>query len=296
MDLSKTVYAIIGVLVAVLVVATVAVPVVEDSTKVIDTRVENSNYRYMMVDDDMDDRIVVSSTDPSSGVFTINGTPVTFLSDDEWGNFYLIATDTLFLRLYSDGVYATYEGKHWHYNISNGFEIVFENGTWTLTRPDVDPLTRTYEWLFYPSSDGSYGLFRSSEVWVDRDAMVVAWKESATSSEGVITMPTMSVWGSIDDGLVHSAWIEESDEYVDVSADTTTYFDIIESGDKADKITICASYGSNSQAIATIIAPIEYHVITASDAGLINLLYIVPAFLFLVPIMMIVRMIAGRSD
>lgn len=289
MDLSKTVYAIIGVLVAVLVIATVAVPIVDESSKSISTSVNNANAVYAVAM--TDDTLTLEVVNKAASEYKLNGVTV-HPTEDEYNSFYLIAGKNVFMRLYSDGIYARHNAQS--LSIQDGYVFSASGGTWTLKNGDSVIATDTYDVLYYPSEGGTYGIYRSASEWIDKGAQYLAWKEGLTTSTeapSTVTGPITVAWGTYGGDSTISSWSSET-----TKVNSTLSINVSEEGDLADKVSFSVVYNGNTTQLATVIAPISYHVITEENSSQIALLGAVVLMLFIVPVMMAVRMISGRDE
>lgn len=303
MNIDKSVFGVLSILVAVIVVATVAIPVIEDSSKEIRTSQNNVSEKYMMSESTTGD-ITIEATE-TAGTFIINGESKTFISGDYGGGFWCILTNNLFVRLYSTSSWVLFDGlPASSTNLGTTGKVEINNKGWTVTIPSgssgAGTYTGTYDWICYPNEKGNYGLYRfSGNMYVDNDSTVFAIKESRnTGSDGAMTTPAVIWSGSIDGGdNTKIAWNRTSDQVIDVSSSTDVHIQYSEKGEVSTKISgVTVEYGDNSASIATVIIPIEYHVITENDSAMISILQIVPLLLLIVPVMMAVRMYSSRGE
>lgn len=301
MNIDKSVFGVLSILVAIIVVATVAIPVIEDSSKEIKTTQNNVSERYMMSESTVGE-ITIEAT-KTAGTFIINGESKTINAGD-YADFWCVLTNNLFVRLYSTSSWVTFDGLPVSStNLGTTGKVVINSEGWTVTVPSgsgAGTYTGTYDWICYPNEKGNYGLYRYSvsAAYVDNDATVFAIKESPNVSEGVMTIPTVIWSGSIDGGdNTKIAWDRTNNQTLDVSSSTDVYIKYSEKGEISTKMSsVTVEYGDNSATISTVIIPIEYHVITENDSAMISILQIVPLLLLIVPVMMAVRMYSSRGE
>lgn len=301
MNIDKSVFGVLSILVAVIVVATVAIPVIEDSSKEIKTTQNNVSERYMMSESTVGE-ITIEATE-TAGTFIINGESKTINAGD-YSDFWCVLTNNLFVRLYSTSSWVTFDGLPVSFtNLGTTGKVVINSEGWTVTVPSgsgAGTYTGTYDWICYPNEKGNYGLYRYSVngAYVDNDATVFAIKESPNASEGVMTIPSVIWSGSIDGGdNTKIAWDRTNNQTLDVSSSTNVYIKYSEKGEISTKMSsVTVEYGDNSATISTVIIPIEYHVITENDSAMISILQIVPLLLLIVPVMMAIRMYSSRGE
>lgn len=299
MNIDKSVFGVLSILVAVIIVATVAIPIVEDSSKEIRTSQNNVAEKYMMAESTTGE-ITIEAT-ATTGTFLINGESKTF-SEGDYSDFYCVLTNNLIVILNSTTSYVYFEGlSAGSMDLRTTGKVTINNDGWTVfSGITSNTYTGTYEWVCYPNDNGNYGLYRfTGNTYVDNDAMVFALKEVVSSStEGTMTNPAVIWSGSINGGdNTKYAWNSKTSPPTDVTDATETYIKYTEKGEISTKISgVVCKYGDNTTGIATVIIPIEYHVITENDSAMISILQIVPLLLLIVPVMMAVRMYSSRGE
>lgn len=281
---------IITATVAVILICLVAIPLVDASTETVKTSMNNVSEKYMMSESTIGD-ITIEAT-ATAGTFIINGESKTFAAGSD-SDFWCILTNNLFLRLYSTGSYTYFDGlKVGSANLGTTGKVVINSEGWTATIPSgsgAGTYTGTYDWICYPNDKGNYGLYRfGSNMFVNNDAIVFAVKENSTLTEDVMTIPG-TIWsGSIDGGdNTKIAWNNKVSPPTDLTSSTNVHISYSEKGEISTKMSgVTVEYGDNSASIATIIIPIEYHVITENDSTIRTILQ-------LVPVMLIVSLVLG---
>lgn len=272
MNVSRTVYAIVGVFVAVLVIATVAVPVVEDAQDQTRTVYNNGTEMNFSLVDKTEPITIVKNANDSS--ITLNGVVV------EKGVYnYLFFSEQVFIRLESESstnvlflgtpssivlisedrsFNATFSGETLSYSI---------NGA---TENTIDGITSAY--VYAP--DGDYvSAAAGTGLYVNDLAQL-------STSQIVGTASSIVYHGVLNNGQLDVKY-EEVEGYKNLF-----------------KVT-GASATVNGSEIDFISFIVPKSVIGFTEVGgetAYYLLGVVVLILFLVPIMMIVRMIAGRSD
>jgi len=269
---------IIAIAVTIIIISTVAIPVIGDLQNQQYSIVQNTDSRYSSLD------TPTFSIEVSNSVVSLDGTNV----DDIVGSQPLyIATDKFFIRslLSSDthssvSVFGPLAGSP-DYSITVK-SIVSDNGSVTITDTSNNEYTATISWAFVPNSNGNYGMFEpnnSRTLYIDADADVIL-VNALTSSQMVtygkftelnilfkLTSGTMVTTGTFT--AVPTEHITEGGDY----------------------------YVYNGQnGVNAVFAPLSYHVLNDDNKGLFNLIGIIPIILILVPVMIAVRMITLRRN
>lgn len=272
MDLSKTVYAMIGVLVAVLIVATVAVPIVEDAQDQTRTVYNNGTEMNFSLVDETEPITIVKNANEST--ITLNGVVV------ERGIYnYLFFSEQVFIRLEpqsSSNVLflgtpssivliqenltfsATFSGETLSYSINGAAEST------------IDGITSAY--VYAPDGD-----YVSTGVGT---GIYVNDLTQLSTSQIVGTASSIVYNGVLNDGQLDVTYAE------------------VEGYKNLFKVTGASATvdGSEVEFVSFIVPKSVIGFTEVGGETAYYLLGVVVLILFLVPIMMIVRMIAGRSD
>lgn len=281
MDIVKTV---LGITVVAVVIWAAAVPILTDGIETIATAESNTDERYLTMTDGA--RIVFDST--AEG-FTINGeshtwvtgstgstpdrlsTPVIFGSD-----FVLVPPVSLGSGNYSDPVVVTESGSQGtasHLEISNG-RLTYNDGT-----DDHDVAVSGP--VFYVSDKGTYGLYKGSANIDDRArayVIICSWASQSTRTVGIYSL----VDGETSPVFPAIYWTSGSEVTTasDVTINATvddheTYYTYTITGATVDGTNHATGH-------MTIVCPVEYHVITESDATLRTIASVLPVLMVLV--------------
>lgn len=268
---------IITATVAVIMICLVAVPLIDDSTNNVVSIANNTTEKYIVAAQ-TSASITIEYTE-TPGTFLIDGVSKTFTSS-EYSDFWCVLTNNCFVRLHSTGSWIVFEGltststslSHVGDKVTinpSGWEIIVGSNTYS----------GTYDWICYPSENGTYGMlrFNAGSVHIDNDATVYAIKEARIVTEGLTTAAGVIWSGSINGGTeTKFAWDPTAN--TDVTSSTDVYIKYAEIGDHSTKITgVYEKYNNNNEySIPTVIAPIQYHTITENDGMIITLLEIIP--------------------
>lgn len=272
MDLSKTVYAMVGVLVAVLIVATVAVPIIENAEDTESTKYNNpTGGRFLLADNDVS--FTASFTADAASVdfngttyartSTINGLLMSDLGvvwfNGTSSNSTTITTSTGSVNYTTETINITVSGKNL-----------------TITVDGTRIINGTTKWLVVADPDGTHvSGSKSNAVYVNsiHDLIVynysetngAAWAYDGMTSENTTITPTQ---------------ITQVDGFVDLFQITGVTLNI----NGADVLPY------------NYLVPAEVSAHTQTNATHVALLGAALLMLFLVPLMMVVNMIRGRSD
>lgn len=265
---------IITATIAVILVCLVAVPIIDNASSSINTEMQNSTGKY----------IVVNSN--SAGTHTIEVTETAVLWDGEPQQQYLTdypgrcgSTEKIVIySLATIGVnLQVWEGSSpTMYPLNTaGDKATFTNGTATITKDGATVSTTTYNTLIMPSADGDYGFFAGSSlnqtpVHVDHGKPIYGIGGPYTSS----TDYDMYLF-SVTDG---NARLISGYNYNGSSITTKTYTitSQMTEGDISDAYSSIKVDGANA---FYVFAPLTYHIITDEQGVTITLLELIPVLL-----------------
>lgn len=286
MDLSKAAYSVVGLVIAVLIVATVAAPIISEAQSQSEpVTLYNESTLYFREAQAGD--VLIGTRDSSSGTnvdtWTINGVVI---SNSTWRS-----------AVFSDGVYvsinsssnasmgsfcdmadATVTPKYFSTDItitfsSNSVNIAYGSNSYDYA----------YSWCYVPTvqADGDY--YASLQ---GSSSMVVSSPDDLIYCGAYTTGTTKSTYYGRNGSLTASAGA--------ASATVTT---ATHDGTKdiLDVQSIVITIGSESFTPYYVLAPYEVHGY-ATSGGNMSLLGVVALLLFIVPVMMAVRMISGRDE
>lgn len=293
MNIDKSVFGVLSILVAVIVVATVAIPIVESSSTQIYTTENNTTERFMMTSDSSG----VVTLEFSSKGYSVNGVSVPQPAAATWD-----------VKAFWPGGFAKYSGAGFmeingdgaatRFNIT---KIVYDPATSTLTytTSTEDVVVNDVPYMYYMANDGDYGLFNSTNpVSINKDTDYFIFVEN-TNREGTMAFRSGFIYNN--DSLVETI-IDPKLAGTDKNfQDTTISFVLnIEDVDRyhftingATDVTIG---GSVIPQILTFVAPIEFKIVSQNDSAMISILQIVPLLLLIVPVMMAIRMYSSRGE
>lgn len=295
MNIDKSVFGVLSILVAVIVVATVAIPVIEDSSKSINTEQNNSAPLYTQM--------------PTSGTIEIKslGGGNYKIGDVEYtptqGTF--IITDSVMVRMAPDNTFTIYDptnGKQTKFDGSNNL-ITFDNGVCRYNTSTGQSMEAAYSFLYVPDTNGTLGLYFGTgklPLYLDKgqDLMIVSNPFNAVMFSAKVT-ETGTISYCVEPKVFNQT---VNGTITDYSGNLNVAIDMSEAGDsptgtwKLSKTAVVATPESGSALDLFFIAPITYHVISENDSMMISLLQIVPLLLLIVPVMMAVRMYSSRGE
>lgn len=237
------------------IIALVVTVIVGSSAQII-TAQSNTTHMYTMSPLEYGETYTLHIDNESVGKYVINGENVTITPIDAYGDQYTIATENLFIRLASNGLFfkslefpSVFATTGYSLTISNGHWILFNEYKIIVAEDD-------YIYCYIPDDTGEYGLYRFQEPWVDHDSFIMGWNEVELGN--VIKSPVTVIWGT-PATLQYSAYL--NNKPVNISPT----FIASNAGDVTDKGVLTATHDGNSYTINTLIAPIACHAISKSD-------------------------------
>lgn len=289
MNIDKSVFGVLSILVAVIVVATVAIPVIEDSSKEIHSTVQNTAQKYYAKSSsDLSEDLTITLV--SRDNYTINGE-----SYELNPNGVVIITDMGDMWiLYNDNYYLYQKiNNHAFSSLSIGGSTTFyTDGTYVATTATGTEYTGTFGNVVYPSVDGDLGYFFNTTAYAD-DASDVIFFSTSINNSGAMYAIKFKATGEEVEKIVSPF---SSGAEVTLTDLTMTYNAADET--IADNAIDGLTYrvGETEYTTKTFIAPLEYKTITNKDSAMISILQIVPLLLLIVPVMMAIRMYSSRGE
>lgn len=307
MELNKIPALVVGLVVAILIVTVVAIPIIDDASSSIKSTENNTNYRFVSTSDITDTVTVMTKSDNSG--WTVNGTEFTASGLN-------IISDGLIINATGagDANISVFKGDSANTLLYSSIKsIVFENGTWTITKTSDATVTGPYSFVIYPSNDGSIGYF-----WGNKHNVSV---------NDTYFVKTSSTFYTGDDNSTYSAnmilkmvgnsptFVSGFISYKD-SSGTTTNTPMTSSMIKSvtgatlsedrksysmTNVTIELSYTIGSVTTHTItsntmFSPISYDYISENDSSIIKIIDIIPILLIVSMLIAIVGTVFIRTQ
>ena len=296
MNIDKSVFGVLSILVAVIVVATVAIPVIEDSSLNINTEKNNIAPRYSMIEDSNTSRIEVVFNGGSS--YTIAGKTA-----DYTGCY--ILTDKFQIRLAADSftIYNPVYGYQTKFTTENN-TVVFDQGVCKYKDASGNNVETPYDWIYYPDVGGEFGqYYLQYPIYVDKGTSVKVFSgpfgyaiyAAEVNDSGDVTwiQNPYTTTGAVTNQPIES-YSYDLTITANVSSDAPAGCWAITSG--TINVSTTDPSPSSSDTPPFFIAPVNYHEITSHDSTMISILQIVPLLLLIVPVMMAVRMYSSRGE
>lgn len=261
MDLPKTIYSLIGVMVAMLVVATVAAPVILDSEEPQEPDRTYTNSGSKFFSDDINSIQKIELVMGSTLSYKVNGSPLSVSLPSD-----IIGSDAICVSWRSSGEFSV--GIPGQNVVSADSLIIEKTGSgWTYTLDSNDPVAITPTWMIYANTNGN-----------------------------LVEMTTGAFVTSLDDVCAFVCGIEGSKCYAfgngHMSPASSTHNIVSEKvtdGYTISKIDIGDKTSANMYVDKEIIV---------SDPPTPNnsLLLVTLTILFVLPVMMAIRIITGRGE
>lgn len=297
--LSTVAYGVIALVVVVILIFTIALPVIEDAQKEQRSTDNNSSMLYSSVETSESVSLVKTGTGASA--VTLNGVDISTMFPTLTQNSQRIYLfwDTGIIMLapstggtFNLGAYYLNEGTLTGY--SNLVSMEAADGAITFTNTSEQTLELAYTWMMIPSTTGDYASYRPSDwashdVFIDSDSIIYCAAQSNdidVVAKG--TLDSMAVMFIADSSQTYSAGS------IAINTTPTEY----EASNEFTSVDIVK--GTTSMSPPTyfeIFVPVKYTTVTDNDSMIITLLGVIPLILAIVPVMLAVQlMTGGRRD
>ena len=283
---------IIAIAVTIIIISTVALPVIQDmqNAQIVEEMQSGELYSVKHTNEK-----VTLGYDSTYGP-TLNGVALSSIytgQTKETTRYYVICDSVVGFAFYT---LSTQSWSYWaikstssltNVSINNAsYSAVFESGTVTITASST--YTSSYDYLVIPDTTGNYGIWDYSDrPWhVDSDSTIYAALNTTARS--------YLIAGKISDLKVE---FEISSGSLVTGSTASASYVPTDDGKSNVLSGITLNSGGSSASIvdyAVVVCPLSYH--TISDDRMYDLIGIIPIFLILVPVMLAVRMITLRRN
>lgn len=294
--LSTVAYGVITLVVIVILIFTIAIPVIEDAQKEQTSVANNTNAIYAAAIDNENVTLYINN---QTGHWVINGVEDTqdFLAnaDKAWGEniciFIQPSSDYYVLR-------ATYYDTQWH--VTAGMkQLTFDGEKITITLSNDSTVDIPSNFLLYPDSKGTYAVYKGSTSILGAHI-----NNDATAYIGMTGTSYAFLSGDKTNGYTQIGGVRTTTDGYDTVSSTPTY---VESDDGlsykyevAPTIVLSDSTETLDDVTSDSVeyyVPLKYTYISSSDSMIIALLGVIPLILAIVPVMLAVQlMTGGRRD
>lgn len=285
------VYSVVAIAIIVLIVSTVAVPIIEDAQKEQTSLINNSTQNYVSTTSDTEPVVITWNV----GTLTVNGAVV------DHGTYTVVAAG-LNCILYVESNTATtmvYVDSSNPSVLNRIVSLTWDSGSITVVNPsNIETTYLNVGNIYYINNDGNIGMFvNGTDAHIDHDQSVlyVSLRTGSYIGTNTIVNGVVSAAGIPFKGVVSGTVVDPSAYSIvpEVTED--------ESGLSYTLGKLSVSYEYNETSYGpffngVVFAPLAYHTITESEQSIINLLAVIPVLLFLVPVMFAVRMIQTRRN
>ena len=289
--INTIVYGLVSLVVIVLVVSTVALPVVQDSQYSVTDKAMNANERYTISSPSETYTIEVID-----GALSFNGVDPDEILTGESGTAYII-WDSGSIEYYKSAGSWTTLGTIYVYSENDGFfanqyikKVVCSNGTITATTSANVDYTYSYTFLMCPDVNGEYGSYNRADlttesIYADSSSTIYIY-------DGYYTHTMLIAKGTYDDINVIIACANSEVTTDDVSVSFVTTPTDLNLSNKLDSISVTGQTVRNLE----IFIPIEYTTITENNSVIYTLLAIIPLLLMIIPVMIVARLVVNGRD
>lgn len=290
--MKKILSLLIGATVAIIVVAAVLVPIIDDAESKTVSVTQNANARYSVsIGTDLAGDLVYTYVDDKPA---LNGDVLYF---ENYATRNIICSSDAF-RLTQNASLSAY--TLWTYDVNATISRLKVNADltyeYTTTEGTVVTIDSAVEHLFYADDAGTLGAFwggsgsSSDEFWLDHNETVYVATGKVLSADGQVDVRFNGLW-SADSTTIGGSWtpiytkIASGGVYVDQPIDFEVRELTVYEGEFANKYqffgydasaTINGIEYSTTQYDPIAFAPIEYHYRTASDNSIVGLLGAIP--------------------
>lgn len=270
MDVKGTVFGVVGIVVGLIIISSLAIPTIIEVSGTQEVRVND----YTGPTFELDDAFVIEF-DATTSALTVDGSAVTIAADMP-----LVVTDAGMLNCNSTpaGVLAYYpDGEYQLVTMQGNWSATLADGVLTVT-DTAGTYTQECTTAMRISADGDYLLNArnsGSEYLANVNSPIYVYNVTST----------LYVYGS---GTISEATVHYRNLIVDL--------DLVTEANSNDSTTVgAASFDANGDVAVSYFIPIEYKV-TVQDSGTSGVLFsIIPMLLIISLVMMAVRLVGGRN-
>lgn len=278
--MGKMIPTILGIAIAIIIVATILVPAVEDSD--LKTRVDHNNigtnyYNKM-------DTVNISITTGSEVGLTINGTSYDL---PDYG--FLLMSDSLSVANTgpSDGTFSAFDPTNNKYAIAgNGLSIsiAIASGNYTATFGETTISGTIGDCYVFSGTTGSYVMATAGSINAGADAIAYVGGILWGAAQGVCEISDLSTGSSA------YSLKTITDFQVSASTDSTVTWEVVDNDDKSYDVSAFAD--SSSTTPVNVILPSTYY--TLEENSQTNLLNVIPIVVLVSILMAAVGLIVFR--
>lgn len=284
---------IIAIAVTIIIISTVALPVIQDLHYSLATYENNDDYlRYSMIS--KSENMVLAYSDDTE-TLTKDGVPV-YVGADDWTSFGVVGfSDEFFIvaGANSDQNKLALWTVNYIYLPSTDWTLTLSNGTWAATDGNGNDYSGTFNHLYLFDDAGDYGYFKVSSGW----SITVNNEDPVLFCDNRLHFASTIITDFAPVSKINKAYEYSVSSFV-VSGPTETSVSItMDVGDDVTTITGATIGGVDVTASeAGVIAPIHYRVWEGNESSWDSLIQVIPILLILVPVMLAVRMIALKRN
>lgn len=284
MDLPKTTYALIGVMVSILIIATVAVPVVTnpmgEPPREYSNIAEGTTPQYWADNLDGVTSFKMTVSGYKNVTYTIDGTSYTKEMLNTNGYPFFVSSEYIVTYGTESKFYITHPGDilNTSSNSYASFELKNENGVWKVRLGSNPWTTSNMTWLAYPNDNGD--LVKFSMSYVDTTVFFVESLDDFIGVSGATT--------------TQAAVTYESGQTIPSGVRLTIDSEEVADGYEVSGVKFIRDGSQSNESFLLLLVPAV--VIVGEQSTHSDLLGAILLVLFIVPVMMAVQIIAGRRD
>lgn len=274
LDMKQGITAVVSIAVLMIVIVSVAIPIIDDTTDQVKTAVNNTSERYTLLEDDTTGTHTIKYI--SGADYTIDGKSLNVAADARF-----VITDTVMIRLANDTftIYNATEGKQ--NKFAAGDEITLADGKVKYTNSSGSAIETTYTWAYLPNTSGDFALYFTTtpQAFIDDSVQMIIVSNPFNSAMFIAQMDSTGKATYIMnpmkfDGQVNGN-ITSYEGTVTVAATPTTE-GTPEGTWKSGTISITSSVTSDTNFPPFCIVPLQYHYVSSSDSAIVSMLQVIP--------------------
>lgn len=292
---------IIAIAVTIIIISTVAIPVIDDMQNLPHSVATNSDVNYNMIKPGEFTNDITLEVVISDSKFMCNGVDLTSLMTGITTP--LVFTDSVVIAGRSASTIYFMDGNNNAYDATS-VSITFKNdGTWSATYDNgtVNTTSGEFTILLYFGLNGDYGAFTvdsNNPIYLNHGATAYvvgySWISGGTSNT--------FVGSTYKDGQFTTIFDRPLSTQSTVTHSFTDH--VVDENEYSDRLWFSGTITATNSGTETtvninswaVIAPLQYTYVSSEDANLISLIGIIPIMLILVPLMMAVRMMALKRN
>ena len=288
MDVSNMTKSIIGIIVSIVIVVTVAIPIIGDVNSTGDTEITGTNSGQLYNMSVVTDGSEVVWEYIAAGQYTINSESYT-AAGSTWADANVLFAEGIIITIHSGGAQIQTD-KTGAIVAAVGDTVTCSDGTWTFTDTSASQsYTGSYSTVAFRDDDGDYGYWTVSgtaNVNVSDDSMIYGFLRSDASKAENESLCTF-ISGRVGDLTAQGGWCYSSETPTEVTGAITVSTAIQSEHEYYDTISRISIENGGTRYSTNLVAPLEYTEDIIEEEGAVH------TIIGVVPILLIVGVLMG---